>query len=139
MVESNQGHEGDRVDPKAGDDKSIHSWRASAEVARFSVEFLSRIPLVDVTDGRIVGSRAMAAPSVAQAGQQLYRAPRFPSDSSSVSRCQGKDVSTNDAFAKPTNAKAIRSAGTLGSAVDQPSDPPLISSFAGVDKFELLQ
>jgi hypothetical protein len=61
MVESNQGHEGDRVDPKAGDDKSIHSWRASAEVARFSVEFLSRIPLVDVTDGRIVGSRAMAA------------------------------------------------------------------------------
>jgi hypothetical protein len=36
MVESNQGHEGDRVDPKAGDDKSIHSWRASAEVARLS-------------------------------------------------------------------------------------------------------
>ena len=36
MVESNQGHQGDRVDPKAGDDKSIHSWRASAEVARFS-------------------------------------------------------------------------------------------------------
>lgn len=36
MIESNQGHIGDDVDPRAGDDPSMYGWRASAEVARFS-------------------------------------------------------------------------------------------------------
>jgi hypothetical protein len=36
MVESNQGHIGDDVDARAGDDPGLYGWRASAEVARFS-------------------------------------------------------------------------------------------------------
>ncbi|HLS98423.1 MAG: tannase/feruloyl esterase family alpha/beta hydrolase [Porticoccaceae bacterium] len=36
MVESNQGHIGDNVDPRAGDDPGLYGWRASAESARFS-------------------------------------------------------------------------------------------------------
>jgi Tannase and feruloyl esterase/PKD domain len=36
MVESNQGHIGDDVDPKGGDDPTIYGHRASNEVARFS-------------------------------------------------------------------------------------------------------
>ena len=35
-VQSNQGHIGDVLDPKAGEDPTIYGWRASAEVARFS-------------------------------------------------------------------------------------------------------
>src|SRR5690606_41379243 len=36
MVESNQGHIGDNVDPRAGEDPGLYGWRASAESARFS-------------------------------------------------------------------------------------------------------
>src|SRR5690606_36507181 len=36
MVESNQGHIGDNVDPRAGDAPGLYGWRASAESARFS-------------------------------------------------------------------------------------------------------
>jgi Tannase and feruloyl esterase len=36
MVESNQGHIGDDVDPRGGDDPTIYGHRASNEVARFS-------------------------------------------------------------------------------------------------------
>lgn len=36
MVQSNQGHIGDVLDSKAGEDPSIYGWRASAESARFS-------------------------------------------------------------------------------------------------------
>jgi hypothetical protein len=36
MVESNMGHIGDVMDPKAGTDPTIYGWRAAAESARFS-------------------------------------------------------------------------------------------------------
>ena len=36
MVESNMGHIGDVMDPKAGDDATIYAFRAAAESARFS-------------------------------------------------------------------------------------------------------
>jgi hypothetical protein len=36
MVESNQGHIGDELDPKGGDDPTLYGWRASAEAARLS-------------------------------------------------------------------------------------------------------
>jgi hypothetical protein len=36
MVQSNQGHVGDELDPKAGTDPTIYGWRGSAEAARFS-------------------------------------------------------------------------------------------------------
>src|SRR3984885_8263653 len=36
MVQSNQGHIGDELDPKGGEDPTIYGWRASAETARFS-------------------------------------------------------------------------------------------------------
>jgi hypothetical protein len=36
MVESNQGHIGDDVDARAGEDPGLYGWRATAEVARFS-------------------------------------------------------------------------------------------------------
>ena len=36
MVESNMGHIGDVLDPKAGDDPTIYGLRAAAESARFS-------------------------------------------------------------------------------------------------------
>jgi hypothetical protein len=36
MVESNMGHLGDVMDPKAGADPTIYGWRAAAESARFS-------------------------------------------------------------------------------------------------------
>jgi Tannase and feruloyl esterase len=36
MIESNQGHIGDDIDPKGGDDPTLYGHRASAEVARFS-------------------------------------------------------------------------------------------------------
>jgi hypothetical protein len=36
MVQSNQGHIGDELDPKGGEDPTIYGWRASAEAARFS-------------------------------------------------------------------------------------------------------
>lgn len=36
MVETNMGHIGDEVDPKAGDDPTLYGWRAAAETARFS-------------------------------------------------------------------------------------------------------
>jgi hypothetical protein len=36
MVESNMGHIGDVMDPKAGADPTIYGWRAAAESARFS-------------------------------------------------------------------------------------------------------
>jgi hypothetical protein len=36
MVESNMGHIGDVLDPKAGTDKTIYAFRAAAESARFS-------------------------------------------------------------------------------------------------------
>jgi hypothetical protein len=36
MVESNMGHIGDVLDPKAGEDPTIYGWRAAAESGRFS-------------------------------------------------------------------------------------------------------
>jgi hypothetical protein len=36
VVQSNQGHIGDAVDPKGGDDPTLYGHRASAEAARFS-------------------------------------------------------------------------------------------------------
>ena len=36
MVESNMGHVGDVMDPKAGPDPTIYGWRAAAETARLS-------------------------------------------------------------------------------------------------------
>jgi hypothetical protein len=36
MVESNMGHIGDVMDPRAGTDPTIYGWRAAAESARFS-------------------------------------------------------------------------------------------------------
>jgi len=36
MVESNQGHIGDSLDPKAGEDPTLYGYRASAEVARLA-------------------------------------------------------------------------------------------------------
>ncbi|MCU1344482.1 MAG: hypothetical protein JWL70_748, partial [Acidimicrobiia bacterium] len=36
MVESNMGHIGDVMDPKAGPDPTIYGWRAAAESTRFS-------------------------------------------------------------------------------------------------------
>jgi hypothetical protein len=36
MVQSNQGHIGDELDPKGGDDPTLYGWRASAEAARLS-------------------------------------------------------------------------------------------------------
>jgi hypothetical protein len=36
MVESNQGHIGDELDPKGGEDPTLYGWRASAEASRLS-------------------------------------------------------------------------------------------------------
>jgi hypothetical protein len=36
MVQSNQGHIGDELDPKGGKDPTLYGWRGSAEAARFS-------------------------------------------------------------------------------------------------------
>ncbi len=43
MVESNQGHIGDDIDPRAGDDPSMYGSRASAEVARFSKHVAAQV------------------------------------------------------------------------------------------------
>jgi len=43
MVESNMGHIGDDVDPKAGDDPTIYGWRAAAETARFSKHVAAQV------------------------------------------------------------------------------------------------
>ena len=43
MVESNQGHIGDDVDPKGGEDPTLYGHRASAEVARFSKHVAAQI------------------------------------------------------------------------------------------------
>jgi hypothetical protein len=43
MVESNQGHVGDDVDPKAGDDPTIYGHRASAESARLSKHVAAQV------------------------------------------------------------------------------------------------
>lgn len=42
-VESNMGHIGDVLDPKAGEDPTIYGWRAVAESARFSKFLAARI------------------------------------------------------------------------------------------------
>jgi hypothetical protein len=43
MIESNQGHIGDELDPKGGDDPTLYGHRASAEVARFSKHVAAQI------------------------------------------------------------------------------------------------
>jgi hypothetical protein len=43
MIESNQGHIGDDIDPKGGDDPSLYGHRASAEVGRFSKHVAAQI------------------------------------------------------------------------------------------------
>ena len=43
MVESNQGHIGDVLDPKAGEDPTIYHFRAAAESARFSKFLAERV------------------------------------------------------------------------------------------------
>lgn len=42
VVESNQGHIGSDLDPKAGEDPSIYGYRASAETARFAKHLAAR-------------------------------------------------------------------------------------------------
>jgi hypothetical protein len=43
VVESNMGHIGDVMDPKAGPDPSLYGWRAAAETARFSKHLAAQI------------------------------------------------------------------------------------------------
>jgi hypothetical protein len=43
MVESNMGHIGDVMDPKAGPDPTIYGWRAAAESARFSKHVAAQV------------------------------------------------------------------------------------------------
>jgi hypothetical protein len=43
MVESNQGHIGDDVDPRAGDDPTLYGHRASAESARLSKHLAAQV------------------------------------------------------------------------------------------------
>jgi hypothetical protein len=43
LVESNQGHIGDELDPKAGPDPTLYGHRASAEVARFSKHVATQV------------------------------------------------------------------------------------------------
>lgn len=43
LVESNQGHIGDDLDPKGGDDPTLYGHRASAEVARFSKHIAAQV------------------------------------------------------------------------------------------------
>jgi hypothetical protein len=43
LVESNQGHIGDELDPKAGPDPTLYGHRASAEVARFSKHIAEQV------------------------------------------------------------------------------------------------
>jgi hypothetical protein len=43
MIESNQGHIGDDVDPKAGDDNTIYGPRATNESARFSKHVAAQV------------------------------------------------------------------------------------------------
>src|SRR5207245_429030 len=43
MIESNQGHIGDDIDPKGGDDPTLYGHRASAEVPRFSKHVAAQI------------------------------------------------------------------------------------------------
>ncbi len=43
MVESNSGHIGDDVDPRAGEDPSLYGYRASVESARFSKHIAKQI------------------------------------------------------------------------------------------------
>ncbi|MGO9102985.1 MAG: hypothetical protein ACLP9Y_27440 [Mycobacterium sp.] len=43
MVESNQGHIGDDVDHRFGDDPGLYGWGASAEVARFSKHVAAQV------------------------------------------------------------------------------------------------
>jgi hypothetical protein len=43
MVESNMGHLGDVLDPKAGPDPTIYGWRAAAETARFSKHVAAQV------------------------------------------------------------------------------------------------
>jgi hypothetical protein len=43
MVETNMGHIGDDVDPKAGDDPVLYGWKAAAEGARFSKHLAAQI------------------------------------------------------------------------------------------------
>ncbi len=43
MAESNMGHIGDDVDPRAGDDPTLYGWRAAAESARFSKHVAAQV------------------------------------------------------------------------------------------------
>ncbi|MHB8466271.1 MAG: hypothetical protein ACYDD7_15740, partial [Acidimicrobiales bacterium] len=43
MVESNMGHIGDVMDPKAGPDPTIYGWRAAAETARLSKHVAAQV------------------------------------------------------------------------------------------------
>jgi hypothetical protein len=43
MVESNSGHIGDDIDPKAGDDPTLYGYRASIESARFSKHIAKQV------------------------------------------------------------------------------------------------
>jgi hypothetical protein len=61
MVESNMGHLGDVLDPKAGKDPTIYGWRAAAESARFSkfvaVQALGAAPTYSYVYGGSGGAR----------------------------------------------------------------------------------
>jgi hypothetical protein len=60
-VESNMGHIGDVLDPKAGEDPTIYGWRAGAESARFSkflaAQILGRAPAYSYVYGGSGGAR----------------------------------------------------------------------------------
>jgi Tannase and feruloyl esterase len=43
MAESNMGHIGDDIDPKAGDDPTLYGWRAAAEAGRFSKHVATQV------------------------------------------------------------------------------------------------
>ena len=43
MAESNMGHIGDDIDPKAGDDPTLYGWRAAAETGRFSKHVAAQV------------------------------------------------------------------------------------------------
>jgi Tannase and feruloyl esterase len=43
MVESNQGHIGDSLDPRAGEDPTLYGYRASAEVARLAKHVAAQV------------------------------------------------------------------------------------------------
>lgn len=102
MVESNQGHIGDDVDPKAGEDPGLYGWRASAESARFS-KFIAK---------QIYG----ASPSYSYVWGGSGGGRRSPlCIENAVDVWQGCMPSTSGGeIAEPGNNNKVRSGGPIG-------------------------